>query len=173
MKFSKAVYSLLFFWVGLLLFSQSRPGALHHTKVIKENFFEKIQKKTWLFRKIWYNNNYKRDRELVVSENQPRHDTQAVQFRFSSILLTGHGRRKSVGLVVRVRFSAVSIKKFKKKTWLLWKNIVYFNYSKEEMRFLKWLLSLCLVFCSLGLRVLVCPLWVCVRSQEATIGIMP
>ena len=39
------------------------------------------------------------------------------------------------------------------------------------MRFLKWLLSLCLVFCSLGLRVLVCPSWARAHSQKATIGI--
>ena len=38
------------------------------------------------------------------------------------------------------------------------------------MRFLKWLLSLCCIFCSLGLRVLVCPSCSRAHSWKATIG---
>lgn len=45
----------------------------------------------------------------------------------------------------------------------IFRNLVY-NLDILKGRFLKWLLSLCCVFCPLGLRVLVCPLWVRIRS---------
>ena len=43
------------------------------------------------------------------------------------------------------------------------RNLVY-NLDILKGRLLKWLLSLYYVFCALDLRVLVCPLWVRVRS---------
>ena len=66
------------------------------------------------------------------------------------------------------KFRRTSSKKY--FSWLFLKFSVYFRYTKKEMRFLKWLLSLCWVFCLLGLRVLVCPSWARAPSWKATIG---
>lgn len=84
-----------------------------------------------MFRCVLYYN-YKRDRELAVSENQPRHDTQAVRLRFPSI-----SSQVMVGVVGGIGYSGSSPgceKNYKKSlTKLLNYDIIKTRKRKREV----------------------------------------
>ena len=109
---------------------------------LKNIFSKNFEKSIDFFQKICYNNNYKRDGELVVSETQPRHDTQAVQFRFLSVSLIGHGGTSR--WVWLFGFDSRLWGKFQKEYWQIRKIVLYFKYSKGK-ELIKMLKMICVI----------------------------